>query len=72
MNQNDCCRRTYISETLCVPAPACGPSMLSDRAKFVRGEATKRIDNLLHDWRDYKERADEEIRCRLRKKFENL
>ncbi|CAK8697259.1 unnamed protein product [Clavelina lepadiformis] len=43
-------------------------NMLSDRAKNIRGEASKRIDGLLQDWREYKERADDELRlelCRL-------
>ncbi|XP_078494704.1 uncharacterized protein LOC100175179 [Ciona intestinalis] len=39
-------------------------SMLSDRAKVVRSEASRRIDSLLTDWREYRERAEEEIRRR--------
>uniref|UniRef100_H2ZE40 Uncharacterized protein n=1 Tax=Ciona savignyi TaxID=51511 RepID=H2ZE40_CIOSA len=41
-------------------------SMLSDRAKLIRSEASRKIDALLADWRDYKERAEEEIRRRSR------
>ena len=45
--------------------PSCGRSgrsLLSDHAKSIRGEASKRIDNLLLDWKDYKKKAEEEIR----------
>ncbi|XP_039274244.1 uncharacterized protein LOC120348185 [Styela clava] len=41
-------------------------TMLSDKAKVVRGEASKRIGVLLQDWREFKETSENELRRRLR------
>ena len=41
--------------------------MLSSKAKVVRGEASKRINVLLHEWRSYKQRAESELRDGARK-----
>jgi len=35
---------------------------LSNRAKSIRGETSKRIEGLLNEWKDYKQTAEEEIR----------
>jgi len=39
---------------------------LSDRAKCVRGETSKRIESLLTEWKDFKSSADEEIKRRCK------
>jgi len=39
---------------------------VTEKARAVRGETSRRIQNLMDDWRDYKETADDEIRRRMR------